>query len=34
VRRYLNAGRTVEQILESFPTLTAEDVEAVRRGAA
>lgn len=34
VRRYLDAGRTVEQILESFPALTASDVEAVRRGAA
>ena len=34
VRRYLDAGRSVEQILESFPALTAEDVEAVRRGAA
>lgn len=34
VRRYLKAGRTVEQILASFPTLTAADVEAVRRGAA
>jgi uncharacterized protein (DUF433 family) len=34
VKRYLDAGRTVEQILESFPALTAEDVEAVRRGAA
>lgn len=34
VRRYLDAGRTVEQILESFPTLTAADVEAVQRGAA
>jgi uncharacterized protein (DUF433 family) len=30
VRRYLAAGRTVEQILESFPALTAEDVQAVR----
>lgn len=34
VRRYLRAGRTVEQILESFPTLTAADIEAVRVGAA
>lgn len=34
VRRYLDAGRTVEQILESFPALTAADVEAVRRDAA
>lgn len=34
VKRYLDAGRTVEQILESFPALTDEDVEAVRRGAA
>lgn len=34
VKRYLEAGRSVEQILESFPALTAEDVEAVRRGAA
>lgn len=34
VRRYLDAGRTIDQILESFPTLTAEDVEAVRLGAA
>lgn len=34
VRRYLDAGRTVEQILESFRALTAADVEAVRRGAA
>lgn len=34
VRRYLEAGRTVDQVLESFPTLTAADVEAVRQGAA
>lgn len=34
VRRYLESGRNVEQILESFPSLTARDVEAVRRGAA
>ncbi len=34
VRRYLDAGRTVEQILELFPSLTIEDVEAVRLGAA
>jgi uncharacterized protein (DUF433 family) len=34
VRRYLDAGRSVDQILESFPALTASDVEAVRRGAA
>jgi uncharacterized protein (DUF433 family) len=34
VRRYLDAGRSVEQILESFPALTAADVEAVQRGAA
>jgi predicted nuclease of predicted toxin-antitoxin system len=32
VRRYLRAGRSVEQIPESFPTLTAADVEAVRVG--
>ena len=34
VRRYLDAGRSVEQILESFPALTAADIEAVQRGAA
>jgi uncharacterized protein (DUF433 family) len=34
IRRYLDAGRTVEQILESFPSLTVEDIEAVRLGAA
>jgi len=34
VRHYLEAGRTVEQVLESFPTLTAADVEAVAQGAA
>ena len=34
VRRYLDAGRTAEQIVESFPALTAADVEAVRTGAA
>jgi uncharacterized protein (DUF433 family) len=34
VRRYLDAGRTVEQIVESFPVLTPADVEAVRSGAA
>jgi len=34
VKRYLDAGRTVEQILQSFPALTAEDVETVRRGVA
>ncbi|MDN5856443.1 MAG: DUF433 domain-containing protein, partial [Actinomycetia bacterium] len=34
VKRYLDAGRSVEQILESFPALTAEDVEAVRLGVA
>lgn len=34
VRRYLEAGRSVEEILASFPSLTALDVEAVRRGAA
>jgi hypothetical protein len=31
---HLEAGRTVEQILDSFPVLTAADVEAVRHGAA
>ncbi|MFG1927754.1 DUF433 domain-containing protein [Cryptosporangium sp. NPDC048952] len=30
VRRYLAAGRTVEEIIESFPVLTATDVDAVR----
>lgn len=30
VRRYLEAGRTIEQIVESFPVLTPADVEAVR----
>lgn len=30
VRRYLAAGRTVEDIIESFPVLTAADVDAVR----
>jgi uncharacterized protein (DUF433 family) len=34
VRRYLEAGRTVDQVLESFPTLTAADIEAVAHGAA
>jgi uncharacterized protein (DUF433 family) len=34
VRRYLDAGRTVEQIVGSFPVLTPADVEAVRAGAA
>lgn len=34
VRRYLDAGRTVAEVLESFPMLTAADVEAVARGAA
>lgn len=34
IRRYLDAGRTVEQVLDSFPTLTAADVEAVAHGAA
>ena len=34
VRRYLDAGRTVDQIVASFPVLTAADVEAVRAGAA
>lgn len=34
VRRYLEAGRTVDQVLESFPMLIAADVEAVRQGAA
>jgi uncharacterized protein (DUF433 family) len=34
VRRYLDAGRTVEQIVESFPVLTPADIEAVRSGAA
>ena len=29
VKRYLDAGRTVEPILESFPNLTAKDIEAV-----
>lgn len=32
VRRYLDAGRSVEQIIESFPVLTRADVEAVRAG--
>jgi uncharacterized protein (DUF433 family) len=34
IRHYLDIGRTVEQILESFPSLMVEDVEAVRLGAA
>jgi uncharacterized protein (DUF433 family) len=34
VRRYLDAGRTVEQIVESFPALTPADVEAVRSSVA
>jgi DNA-binding transcriptional MerR regulator len=34
VRRYLEAGRTTAQVLESFPVLSAADVEGVRRGAA
>ena len=34
VRRYLDQGRTVAEILESFPDLTVEDVEAVRTGVA
>lgn len=34
VRRYLEAGRTVDQVLESFPTLTPADIEAVAQGAA
>jgi uncharacterized protein (DUF433 family) len=34
VRRYLAAGRTVEQIVESFPVLTTADIEAVRAGGA
>lgn len=34
VLRYLAAGRTVAQILESFPMLAASDIEAVQRGAA
>ncbi|GAA1860346.1 hypothetical protein GCM10009836_45610 [Pseudonocardia ailaonensis] len=33
VVRYLEAGRSVEQILASFPSLTAADVRAARRGA-
>lgn len=31
VRRYLEAGRTVEDVLEAYPDLTPADVEAVRR---
>lgn len=34
VRRYLAAGRTVEQIIGAFPVLTVADVEVVRAGAA
>ena len=34
VRRYLDAGRSTNQVLEAFPDLTPEDVEAVRRGGA
>lgn len=30
VRRYLAAGRSVDDILEGFPILTVDDVEAVR----
>ena len=30
VRRYLDAGRTTEQILQSFPVLAAADIDAVR----
>ena len=32
VRQYLAAGRSTDNILEAFPVLTAEDVEAVRSG--
>ncbi|MGH3913267.1 MAG: DUF433 domain-containing protein [Pseudonocardiaceae bacterium] len=28
----LDAGRSTNQVLEAFPDLTPEDVEAVRRG--
>ena len=34
IQRHLAVGRTVEQIVASFPVLTAADVEAVRTGAA
>jgi uncharacterized protein (DUF433 family) len=34
VRRYLAAGRTAEQIVESFPVLTVADVEAIQAGVA
>lgn len=32
VQRYLAAGRSIEDVLEAFPVLTATDVETVRRG--
>ncbi|MDN5914745.1 MAG: DUF433 domain-containing protein [Pseudonocardia sp.] len=34
VQRYLSSGRSVDQVLESFPVLTREDVEGARDGAA
>lgn len=34
VQRYLDRGRSVGEIIDSFPSLTAADVEAVRDGAA
>jgi uncharacterized protein (DUF433 family) len=34
IRRYVDAGRTTDEILESFPVLSSADVEAVREGAA
>jgi DNA-binding transcriptional MerR regulator len=32
VRRYLGAGKTVDDVLQAFPDLTRDDVDAVRRG--
>jgi hypothetical protein len=32
VRRYLGAGKTVDDVLQAFPELTRDDVDAVRRG--
>lgn len=34
VRRYLDSGRTVDQVLKAFPALTLKDIESARDGAA